>query len=308
VILFVARRFLSAVPLLFLLAALTFFLLRLAPGGPFDAERAWPVEVRANIDREYGLDQPVVVQFGRWFVGAVQGDFHTSFQYLGRPVSEMISEAMPVSLALGFYAIIFSMCLGFPLGAVSAARPNTMWDHSAMFFAVSGVSLPTYLVASLLVLVFSLWLGWVPPALLEEPSAWILPAITLGWRPMAMIARLTRASMLEVMKTDFVRTAYSKGLASEAVIFRHVLKNSLVPVVTLMGPVVANLVTGSFVVELIFQLPGLGKYFVQAVINRDYPLVMGVTLVYGVVLVLSNLVVDLLYAWIDPRIRLGAQK
>jgi oligopeptide transport system permease protein len=302
---YLVRRVLGAVPTLFLLSALTFFALRLAPGGPFDSERAFPPEVEAAIQARYGLDQPLPEQYGRWLGDVLRGDLHESFQYLGQPVTELIGESLPVSIQLGLWALLFSVTLGIPLGAVAAWRQNTAWDASAMFFAIAGVSLPSYLVASVLVLVFALQLGWLPPALWEGPASMVLPVVTLGLRPMALIARLTRASMLETLQSDFIRTARGKGVAEGRVVFVHALKNSLIPVITVLGPVAANLVTGSFLVEIVFQIPGMGKHFVSAVINRDYPLVMGVTLVYGAVLIACNLLVDLVYAWADPRIRLS---
>ena len=204
-----------------------------------------------------------------------------------------------------FPLLFFGVLLGIPLGALAAWKRDSWIDSSAMFVAVSGVSLPSYLVASVLVLVFALWLGWLPPALWESPASLVLPLITLGFRPMAIIARLTRASMIESLAADYIRTAYGKGLPAFQVIFKHALKNSLIPVITVLGPLTANLVTGSFLVEMVFQIPGMGRHFVTAVLNRDYPLVMGVNLVYGVVLIASNLFVDIIYAWADPRIRLS---
>ncbi|OFZ04874.1 MAG: peptide ABC transporter permease [Bdellovibrionales bacterium GWC1_52_8] len=298
------QRLAIAVPVLLLLAALTFFLLRLAPGGPFDGDVVWPPEVQANILKKYELDQPVHIQFTHWLGDVVRGDLRESFQYLGRPVREIISDALPASLFLGSMALLLACASGITLGAVAAWKQNTWIDHTAMFVAISGISLPTYLVATVLILIFSLWLDWFPPALWDEPGSAVLPIITLAWRPLAMIARLTRTMMIETFSADYVRTAYSKGMSESAVVFKHVLKNSLIPVITLLGPITASLVTGSFLVEIVFQVPGIGKHFVQAVINRDYPLVMGVTLVYGVVLILCNLAVDLIYAWVDPRIRL----
>ena len=301
---YAVHRIVSALITLFLLAALTFFLIRVAPGGPFDTDRAWPPEVKANIDHKYELDRPVTVQFAHWLRDVSHGDLRESFQYIGRPVSSMIAEALPPSLILGSLALLLAIVVGIPLGCLSAWKRDSWVDLSSMFIAISGISLPSYLVASLLILYFSLHLGWLPPALWEGPSSMILPVVTLACRPLAMIARLTRASMLEALQSDYIRTAYSKGLPAFRVIFKHALKNSLIPVITVMGPLTANLMTGSFVVELVFQVPGLGKYFVQAVLNRDYPLVMGVTLVYGVILISCNLAVDLLYGWVDPRMRL----
>jgi oligopeptide transport system permease protein len=301
------KRVAGAIPTLLVLAALTFFLLRFAPGGPFDSDRAFPPEVQAAIEAKYGLDQPLPIQFARWLGDVLQGDLHESFQYLGRPVTEILSESLPTSMQLGLISLLFSLLVGLPLGALAAWKQNTRWDFGAVFLTVAGISLPSYLVASLLILVFSLWLGWLPPALWEDASSMILPVITLSTRPLALIARLTRSSTLEALASDYVRTAYAKGLSSIAVVFRHALRNSLIPVVTLLGPITANLLTGSFLVEVVFQIPGLGRHFVNAVLNRDYPLVMGITLLYGVVLIASNLLVDIAYAWVDPRIRVGTE-
>jgi oligopeptide transport system permease protein len=305
VIPYVLRRLAGAVPTLFLLSLITFFALRLAPGGPFDSERAFPPEVEAAIQARYGLDRPVPEQFARWMGDVVRGDLHESFQYLGQPVTEIIGESLPVSVQLGLWSLLFSVALGIPLGALAAWRQNTVWDASAMFLAIAGVSLPSYLVASVLVLVFALQLGWFPPALWEGWASLVLPVVTLGLRPMAIIARLTRATMIETLQSDYIRTARGKGVGEGRIVFGHALKNSLIPVITILGPMAANLVTGSFLVEIVFQIPGMGKHFVSAVINRDYPLVMGVTLVYGAILIACNLIVDLVYAWADPRIRLS---
>jgi len=303
--LYLLRRILGAIPTLFLLAVLTFFMLRLAPGGPFDGERAWPPEIQANIAHQYELDQPVTTQFAHWMRDVAHGNLRESFQYIGRPVSEIISGSIPISLLLGALALGLAIGIGIPLGCFAAAKQNSFWDSSAMFLAIAGVSLPSYLVASILILIFSLGLGWFPPALFDGPESLVLPVLTLALRPIAIVARLTRASMLEALSSDYIRTAYSKGLSPTAVIFKHALKNSVIPVLTVMGPVAANLVTGSFLVEMVFQIPGLGRHFVQAMINRDYPLVMGVTLVYGVILIGTNLLVDMIYGLADPRIRLG---
>lgn len=298
------RRVLEAIPTLLILLTLTFFLLRFAPGGPFDTDRALPPEVMANIEARYGLDQPLWVQYKDWVADAVQGDFRESFQYYGRPVSEIIGSSLPISVQLGLMSLVLCLAMGIPLGCVATWKKNSIWDASSMFLAIAGVSLPSYLVASILILVFSLGLGWLPPALLDEPLSWVLPVVTLGLRPVAIVARMVRASMLEALASDYVRTALSKGASEIRVVFLHALRNSLIPVITVMGPIAANLVTGSFLVEMVFQIPGLGKHFVTAVINRDYPLVMGVTFCYGIVLIAGNILVDLTYAWADPRIRM----
>ena len=299
------RRIASAVLTLALLATLVFFLLRLAPGGPFDEDRVWPPEIKANIERKYGLDQPVYRQYLSWVADLAHGEMRDSFQYIGRPVIEIIGEGLPVSMELGICALILSLAIGIPLGSLSAARRGSRVDTAGMFLAVAGVSLPSYLVASLLIFGFSLQLHWFPPALLDGPMSLILPALTLALRPLSMVVRLTRSAMLEALRADYVRTAIAKGVPGWRVVMKHALGNSLVPVLTLLGPLSAGLVTGSFVVELVFQLPGIGRHFVQAVLNRDYPLVMGVTLVYGALLLACNLAVDLLYAVVDPRIRVA---
>ncbi len=299
------QRIVSGIMTLIALIILTFFLLRLAPGGPFDSEQAWPPEIQANIASLYELDRPVAIQFLHWAQDVVRGDLHESFQYLGHPVKEIIFESLPPSFILGGSALSVSILFGILLGCLSAWKQNSLLDRILMIIAVSGLSLPTFLIASILILIFSLQLGWFPPALWEGPSSMVLPIVTLAWRPMGIIARLIRTSLLESFSSDYIRTAFGKGLSHFQVIYRHALKNSLIPVISILGPLAANLISGSFVVEIIFQIPGLGKHFVQAVLNRDYPLVLGVTLTYGAILILSNLLVDFLYAWADPRIRLG---
>ena len=297
----------TLITLAFLVTA-TFFLLRLAPGGPFDGDKVWPAEIQANIQAKYGLDKPLLSQFLSWTGDLVHGDLRESFHYMGTPVTEIIRESLPTSLELGGLALLISVVGGLFLGLLSAWKRGTFLDFSSMLVAVSGITLPSYLVATLLVLYFSSHLGWVPPALWEDKKSMILPTITLALRPMAIIARMTRTSLLEIMHADFIRTAYSKGLPEKRVIFKHALKNSLIPIITLLGPIAASLITGSYVVETIFQIPGMGQYFITSVVDRDYPLVMGMTLTYGLILILCNLLVDLAYGWIDPRIRLENTK
>lgn len=301
---YVFRRALSCFLTLVFLITLTFFLLRLAPGGPFDSEQAWPEEIKRNILEHYGLDRPLYEQYWTWLSDAAQGNFHDSFQYNGRPVREIIFEALPASLALGFGSLFFSILVGIPLGALAAWNQNNSVDRALVAFTVSGISLPNYLLASILVLVFSLKLGWLPPALWEGPESLVLPALTLSLKPIAMLARLSRTSIIETLTSDYIRTARAKGLSDRVVLFKHALRNSLIPVITLLGPLAANLITGSFVVEMVFQIPGLGKHFVSSILNRDYPLVMGLTVTYGIFLLTCNLAVDIAYGWIDPRMRL----
>jgi oligopeptide transport system permease protein len=304
---YAAKRILGAVPTLFILAALTFFLVRLAPGSPFDTDVVWPKEIKENILRVYELDRPAYVQFSHWVRDLSRGDLRESFQYIGRPVTAVIRESLPYSFVLGVLSLALAVVVGVPLGCLAAIKRGTFWDTSSMFVSVAGISLPSYLVASILILVFAVKLHWFPPALWEGPTSLVLPVATLASRPIAIIAKLTRASLIESMNQDYIRTAFGKGLSNTEVVFKHALKNSVIPIITVLGPLAASLVTGSFLVEEVFQIPGLGMHFVQGVLNRDYPLVMGLTLIYGTLLILSNILVDLACGWADPRIRLGSR-
>ncbi|MGZ3741546.1 MAG: ABC transporter permease, partial [Bdellovibrionota bacterium] len=297
---FLVRRILIIFATLLVLATLTFFLLRIVPGGPFDSEKALPPEIKANVDAKFGLDKPLPVQYVNYLYGMVHFDFGPSFKYEGRTVSEIISDTLPTSVELGAYSLILSILIGLPLGIISAYKQNTWVDFSAMFLAVAGISLPSYFVGAMLIYVFALQFHILPAALWDDWTSKILPVITLGSRPASLIARLTRASLLESIRSDYVRTARAKGLSESVVVLKHALRNSLIPVLTLLGPLAAYVLTGTFVIEYIFAIPGMGKYFIDAVTNRDYPLIMGVTMVYGFVLVVANLIVDICYALVDP--------
>ncbi len=307
---YTGKRLLEAAFVVWVIASLTFVLLRFLPGGPFDAEKALPAEIKANIEAKYGLDRPMHEQYLNYLVGLVQGDLGESYKYLGRPVAEMISEKLPVSFQLGFYSLLLAFVIGIPLGVFAASKHNTLLDNSLMILAISGVALPSFIVGPILVMIFSFGIpfssfhGLLPPALWESPVYYILPVVTLGLRPAAIIARMTRSSMLDVIQADFVRTAKAKGVSEQIVLYKHVLKNSLIPVLTISGPLVAGVLSGSFVVEIVFGIPGIGKDLVQSVTNRDYPLILGLTLVFSLMLVVANLIVDLLYTVVDPRIKL----
>lgn len=290
---------------LLLIVTMVFVLLRMMPGGPFDSERALPPEVMENLAARYKLNESLERQYWSYLSGLVRGDLGESFKYVGRPVSQIIADTFPASLQLGVYALILSYLIGIPLGVFAASRHNTKWDSGAMLIAMSGVALPSFLVAAILILIFSFQLGWLPPALWEGPLYYILPVMTLGIRPAAVIARLTRSSALDVIRSDFVRTAYAKGLAHRVVLFKHVLRNSLIPVLTYSGPLIADIISGAFIIEIIFAVPGMGRHLVLSVTNRDYPLVLGVAILFSVLLVISNLIVDLFYAIVDPRIKLA---
>jgi oligopeptide transport system permease protein len=297
------KRLLHSLLVLSLLMLAVFFLVRFAPGGPFDSDRVLPAEVQLQIERRYGLDAPITHQFGRWAWASLSGDLGISFQHPDRSVSEILSMALPHSFALGGISLFAALLFGVPLGIYSGASRNALWDRWIRLLLLSSVSLPGFLVASLLIWLFSIQLSLLPPALWEGPSHWILPAFTLMLRPMALITRLMRGSVMDVLGQDYIRTAHAKGLTRNAVLWRHALRNAWIPCIGLLGPVAAHLLTGSFLVETLFQIPGMGRYFVSAVLNRDYPLVMGTTLIFGLVLVLFNALTELLLAWADPRLR-----
>lgn len=299
------KRFAGVLLLLFIISSLVFVLLRTLPGGPFDEERALPPEVEKNIRAKYSLDAPLYKQYGMYMKRLLQGNMGESFKYLEQNVSDILGDSMPVSVQLGLYALIVSYLLGIPLGVVSAVRHNTLLDRLAMIAAISGIALPSFLVAPLAILFFGFYLGWFEVALWEGPSYYTLPVLVLGTRPASVIARLTRSSVLEVLNSDYIRTAKAKGLHPFTILYKHVLKNSFLPVLTFSGPLIAGLLTGSFIIEQIFAIPGMGKHLILSVTNRDYPLVLGATLVYCFILVIANLIVDLLYSYFDPRIRLS---
>lgn len=310
-VLYVFKRLLEAVFVVWVIATMTFLLLRFLPGGPFDAEKALPPDIKANIEARYGLNKPIFEQYTTYLRDTAVGDLGESYKYLGRPVSRMIAETLPVSFQLGFYSLLFSFVIGIPLGVFAASKHNSWLDNGLMIFAISGVALPSFIVGPILILIFSFGIpiaafqGLLPPALWESPIYYLLPVITLGLRPAAIIARMTRSSMLDVIQADFVRTARAKGLSEQVVLYKHVLKNSLIPVLTISGPLIAGVLSGSFIVEIVFGIPGMGKHLVQSVTNRDYPLILGLTLVFSAMLIVANLIVDLLYTVVDPRIKLS---
>lgn len=302
---FFIKRTIEAVAVVWVIATLTFVLLRVLPGGPFDEEKALPPEVKANIEAKYNLNAPLLDQYAKYIFGLAQGDLGQSYKYLGRNITDIISESLPNSLQLGVYALLVAYLLGIPLGVLAASRHNSWLDSSLMIAAISGVSLPSFLIAPIFILLFCFQLGWFEPALWDGPAYYVLPMVVLGIRPAAVIARLTRASVLEVIRADYIRTAKAKGLESRVILFKHVLRNSLIPVLTLSGPLIAAILTGSFVIEQIFAIPGVAKHLVQSVTNRDYPLILGCTLLFSVMLVVANLITDLLIAAFDPRVKIS---
>ena len=299
---FVLRRLLVSIPVIFLVATTTFFIMRLAPGGPFQSERAIPEEIRANLEAKFGLDQPLWVQYGRYLRNLLRFDLGPSYKYPERTVNQIIAEGFPVSLQLGLAALAFALLVGIPGGVFAAVKHGGVLDRLTMSVILVGISVPTFVLGPLLVFVFALTLYWFPPALWGAPEQLVLPAITLGLPYSVFIARLTRAEMLEVLSQDYIRTARAKGVGEFRILWKHALNGALLPVVSFLGPAVADLVTGSIVVEKIFAIPGLGRYFVESAFSRDYTTVLGTVLFYAVLLILANLVVDVAYKFLDPRI------
>ena len=302
---FVFGRLLQTVPVLLAVITLTFFLIRLAPGGPFMDEKPYSDEALDRLNAHYGLNDPMPTQYLHYLANVVRGDLGPSFQYPNRTVNAIIAETFPVSLELGAYGLLIALVIGIPAGVWASLRPNTRRDRLTMAAAMTGICLPAFVLGPLLVLVFSLWLGWFNVAGWEAPSDRVLPALTLGAAYAAYIARLTRGSMLDVLPQDFIRAARAKGLPEWRVVGVHALRNALLPVVSFIGPAAAGLITGSFVVETIFHIPGLGKMFVTGAFNRDYTLVLGLVVFYGAIVVAFNMLVDLALAALDARTRKG---
>ena len=299
---FIARRLLQMVPVLFIIATITFFMIRVAPGGPFDTERNTTPEIQKSLDRYYGFNLPIYRQYLRWLGNALlHGDLGPSYRYANRTVNELIAESFPISAELAFWSLLIALALGLTAGIIASLRPNSATDYIASSFAMLGISVPNFVLGPLLVLIFALKLNWLHVSGWENPIDRILPSLTLGALYAAYIARLTRGGMLEILSQDFIRTARAKGASNLRVILKHALRGGLLPVVNYLGPTAAALVTGSFAVETIFQIPGLGRNFVNAAFNRDYTMVLGAVLFYAGFIVLFNLIVDVVLVWMDPK-------
>lgn len=304
----VLNRFITGLFVILSVITITFFLLRILPGGPFDLEKKLPPQIQKNIEAKYNLDQPVWKQYALYLKDLVRGDFGPSYKYVDRSVNEIIGETLPVSFELGIVALLLSILIGLSAGVISFISSKGILDYISITFSTVLVSVPSFVVGAVLIYFFSIKLKWFPAALWGGFDYIVLPALTLAAGPAAYIARLVRASMLDISNENFVRTARAKGLGEFTVVTKHILFNSFIPVITVLGPITAFLVTGSFVVEHIFAIPGIGRFFVQAVTNRDYPLVMGITIVYSVILVLANFLVDICYVMLDPRIKFERTK
>lgn len=299
------RRLLGAIPTLLVLIALAFFMMRAAPGGPFDQERSLPADIEANLRAAYHLDEPLYMQFGRYLGGVIRGDFGPSFQYRDFTVTELIATGFPVSMRLGGSAILLALIIGVTAGSIAALRQNRLTDHAVMTVSMTGISIPNFVMAPILILVFAIYFRWLPA------GGWgggqlrnmVLPVIALALPQIAYISRLTRGSMIEVLRSNFIRTAKAQGLSTQTIVLKHALKPALLPVVSYLGPATAAVITGSVVIEQIFGVPGIGRFFVQGALNRDYTLVMGVVVFYGMLIIAFNFLVDLAYAWLDPKVK-----
>lgn len=301
---FIVHRLLQAIPVLLVVITATFMLVRMAPGGPFSAEKAVPPAVLKALEARYQLDQPMFQQYLSYLGDLAHGDLGPSFRYPGRSVNEMIFAGLPATAELGFYALLISMLLGTTAGVVAALKPNTAQDYIPMSTAMIGICLPSFLLGPLMMLVFGIWLEWVPVSGWGSiPGDKILPSLTLASGYTAYIARLSRGGMLEVMSQDYIRTARAKGLPEWVVVIKHGLRGGLIPVVAFAGPAFAGLLSGSFVVETIFQIPGLGRFYIQAAFNRDYTMIMGTTIFFAALIILFNLLSDILAVWLNPKLR-----
>jgi oligopeptide transport system permease protein len=303
VISYIGRRFLWIIPVLFTVSIITFFLMHAVPGGPWDRDKRLPQATQDRLNAKYGLDQPIYIQYITWAGKFVQGDLGPSYRYTDRTVNEIVADGFWTTVQLGVMAFILSVLVGIPLGIFAALGHNRGPDYVSTSVSIVGIATPSFVLAILLIVFFAVQLGWFPTGGWKGPQYWVLPTIALAGFPIAVIARYTRASMLEVTRKDYIRTAHSKGLRDQAVVSRHMIRNALIPVITILGPTLAFLVTGSFIIERIFGIPGIGQFYITSISTRDYSLLMAMTMLYAFAVAFLNVVVDVLYAYIDPRIR-----
>lgn len=301
---FIFKRLLELIPVLFIAITIVFFMIRLAPGGPFTAEKEFSAEAIERLNNHYGLDKPIMVQYGKYMLGVLKGDLGPSFQYPSRTVNDIIKETFPVSLELGALAMLYALFIGLLAGIIASLKPNTVQDHLPMGLAMTGICMPSFVLGPLLILIFGLWLRWFNASGWDMPSDRVLPVITLGSAYAAYISRLTRGSMLEILPSDYIRTARAKGLSEANVVLKHTLKNAMLPVVSYLGPATAGILTGSFVVESIFNIPGMGRMFVLSAFNRDYTLILGLVVFFALLVVVLNAFVDIILGMLNPKMRL----
>ena len=300
---YLSRRILWIIPVLFTVSIITFGVMHAVPGGPWDSEKRLPAAVQARLNAEYGLDKPVAEQYISWLGGFVQGDLGPSYRFRDRRVNDIVADGLPTTIQLGVMAFIVAVLIGIPLGIFAALGHNRWPDYVSTSLSIIGIATPSFVLAILLIVFFSVQLRWFPTGGWKGPESWVLPTLALAGFPIAVIARYTRASMLEVTRKDYIRTAHSKGLRGQSVVSRHMIRNALIPVVTILGPTLAFLVTGSFIIERIFSIPGVGRFYLDSITTRDYSLLMAMTMLYAFSVAFLNVVVDVLYAYIDPRIR-----
>ena len=305
---YLLRRILSVILALWIVVTVTFIFMHIIPGGPFQREKALPPAIKENIEARYKLDEPLHTQYLDYLAHLARGDLGPSFKYRGKTVNDIIAERFPISAQLGAIAILIALMIGIPSGILAALKQNKAADYTVMFFSTIGIAMPSFVIGTLLMYFLAYKWGLLPAAMWGSPKHVIMPAIALAGLPTAFIARLTRSSMLDVLSQDYMKTAVAKGLSQMRVLWIHGVKNAMIPVITYLGPLMAGVLTGSFIVEQIFAVPGLGKHFVTSIYNRDYTVILGVTIFYCVLLILANLLVDLAYTLIDPRIKLGGRK
>lgn len=301
---FIVKRILQAIPVLLLVVTATFFMVHAAPGGPFDAERAVPPEVLKNLNERYHLNDPLWKQYVDYLGNLLRGDFGPSFKYPIHTVNDLIAAGFPATLELSLYAILFAVMVGLAAGITASLKTNTLQDYIPMSAAMIGICMPTFVLGPILLLIFGIWLEWLPVAGWGQiPGDKILPSITLGSVYAAYVARISRGGMLEVLSQDYIRTARAKGLSKTRIVFVHALRGGVTPVVSFLGPAIAGLLAGSFVVESIFQIPGLGRFYVTAAFNRDYTMILGCTIFFAFLIILFNLLADIVLVWLNPKLR-----
>ena len=303
-VLFIIKRFATSLPVLIIVIAVTFFLIRITPGGPFDSEKAVSAEVLKNLNEKYNLNAPIHIQFFDYLKAISKGDFGPSFKYPNRTVTEMITTGLPVTFELGVYAMLFALLIGIPAGVIASIKPNSLQDYIPMSISMLGISFPSFLLGPILVLILSIKFNLLPVSgWNSQPGDKILPAITLGASYAAYIARMTRGGMLEILSQDFIRTAVAKGASPVRVIIHHALKGGVIPVASFLGPAIAGILAGSFVVETIFQIPGLGRFYIQAAFNRDYTMILGTTIFFSALIIFFNTLSDIILFLLDPKIK-----
>ena len=302
---FIVRRVLWLIPVLFVVSVITFAMMKAVPGGPWSTDKNLSAGVREQLEKQYNLNDPPLVQYLNWLRGAVTLDFGPSYQYRDRSVNDILEDGWGATVQLGVMAFLLVILAGIPLGIVAALGHNRWPDYLATTISMIGIATPSFVLAILLLLIFSVGLDWLPSRGWKGPETWVMPVIALAGFQIAQVARYTRASMLEVTRKEYVRTAHSKGVGGTSVVVRHMIRNALIPVVTILGPILAFLVTGSFIIESFYGVPGIGRYFIVAIGARDYSMIMATTVIYAFAVAFLNLVVDVLYAYIDPRIRVG---